>query len=247
MNFFIDVETVPNQKPEALATVKAALKPPGTLKKPESIARWWEEESESAAVEIWRKQSLDGGTQGEIVSIAVAGDAGPVWGQCRAPGESEAALLVAFGEQVQTMLAAGAVVGPDGRTWPVGDPFFVAHNAQFDLGFLWRRCLVHGVRLPFDLPGPMARAGKDFACTMQLWAGFGGRVSLDALCRALGLPSPKDNGMDGSKVFDHWLTGHTSTIAVYNMADVAVLREVWHRLNGGRITSDAAASEGLPQ
>jgi hypothetical protein len=237
MNIFLDVETIPNQHPEALAAVRATLKPPAALKKPESIAAWWENEAEGAAAETWRKQSLDGGTAGEIVSIAVCADDGPGWVRCRAPGEGEAALLVAFGQQVQNMLTAAAVAGPDGRTWPVGEPYFIAHNAAFDLGFLWRRCVVHGVRPSFALPGPMARVGKDYACTMLAWAGFGGRVSLDALCRALGLPSPKDNGMDGSKVFDRWLAGHTATIELYNLADVTMLREVWHRLNGGSCTS----------
>ncbi len=242
MNIFIDVETVPSQNPAALAAVKATLKPPGTLKKPESIARWWEEESEGAAQEIWRKQSLDGGTQGEVVSIALAGEDGPIWCQSRAPGESEADLLVAFGRQVQAMQRAAAATTPDGRSWPTDGPYFIAHAAAFDLGFLWRRCLVLGVKLPFNLPGPMARAGRDYFCTMLAWAGFGGRVSLDTLCIALGLPSPKTI-MHGSEVFDHWLAGHIASIEVYNMADVAMLREVWHRLHGTTSTT-STASEG---
>lgn len=233
MNIFLDLETVPSQHPDALAAIRSALKPPGTLKKPESIAAWWANDADAAAVEAWRKQSLDGGTAGEIVSIALCGDDGVGWVRCRAPGESEAALLESFGQQVQAMQDHAAHTGPDGRTWPVGEPFFIAHNAPFDLGFLWRRCAVHGVRLPFTLPGPMARAGKDFADTMLVWAGYGGRVSLDALCRALGITSPKDGGIDGAQVFDRWLAGDVAAIERYNLADAIAVCEVWHRLNGG--------------
>lgn len=248
MNIFLDLETVPSQQPEALAAVRSALKPPGTLKKAESIAAWWANEAEAAAVEAWRKQSLDGGTFGEIASIAVCGEDGEPWVRCRAPGESEADLLRAFGQQVQAMQHSAALTGPDGQTWPCGEPYFIAHNAPFDLGFLWRRCAVQGVRLPFKLPDPMARPGKDYADTMLMWAGFGGRVGLDALCRALGIASPKGEGMEGSQVFDRWLAGDMQAIERYNMADTLAVREVWQRLHGGpAIAATAPMTEDLPQ
>ena len=249
MNVFLDIETIPSQHPEALSSARAMLKPPGTLKKPESIAAWWANEAETAAVEAWRKQSLDGGTAGEIISIAVCGDDGPGWVHCRASGESEAALLKIFGLTVQAMQDSAALTGPDGRAWPGSAPFFIAHNAPFDLGFLWRRCAVHSVRLPFAMPSPQARAGKDFADTMLLWAGYGGRVSMAALCRALHITSPKDGGMDGSQVFDRWLAGDLAAIERYNLADAQAVREVWHRLNGGTaepVKAPAPMMEDLP-
>ena len=113
------------------------------------------------------------------------------------------------------------------------DPYFVAHNAAFDLPFIWRRCVVNGVRLPFRFSRPSAREGKDFACTMLTWAGYGGRVSLDALCRALSIASPKDGGIDGAGVYDAWLAGEHERIAQYNLRDVLATAQVWHRLQGG--------------
>ena len=62
MNLYLDIESIPSQHPDALAQVRAAIKPPATLKKPESIAAWWASEADAAAQEAWRKQSLDGGT-----------------------------------------------------------------------------------------------------------------------------------------------------------------------------------------
>lgn len=232
MNLFLDIETVPSQHPEALATVRAGLKPPGTLKKAESIAKWWEDEADQAAADAWRKQALDGGLHGEIVSIAMASDLGQ-WVRCRAVGGSEAELIAAAFERVQGWRdELAALLAPEARAWQAGI-FPVAHNAQFDMGFLWRRARVNRVAVPDWLPGPSARAGKDYGCTMLLWAGYGGRVSLDSLCGALGVPSPKEGGIDGSQVFDAWLAGETERIAAYNLRDTVALAEVWDRLHGG--------------
>jgi len=231
----IDVETIPSQQPGASDLVRETINPPRTLKKPESIAAWWAHESESAVQEAFAKQSLDGGLNGEIVSIAIVGidlDADEGWARCRAPGESEAALLTDFANAVVERIDRAAAGLVDGFNF-AADPYFIAHNAAFDLPFIWHRCIVNGVRLPFKFPRPTAREGKDFGCTMVQWAGFGGRVSLDALCRALGVPSPKDGGIDGSNVYDAWLDGETERIAAYNLRDTMATAAVWHRLQGG--------------
>lgn len=238
MQLFIDVETVPSQAADALAEVRATLKPPGTLKKAESIAAWWANDAEAAAEEAHRKQALDGGTRGEIISIACCNEDGETWVRCRAEGESEAELLAQFFAQVEGWTQAEAermTLGhPD--AWPIDDHYCVAHNASFDLGFLWRRAIVHRVPVPRWLPGPSARAGKDYGCTMLAWAGWGNRVSLDTLCRALGVTSPKDDGMDGSQVYALWLSGEAAAIERYNLRDAQATAEVWHRLQGrGRV------------
>ena len=116
------------------------------------------------------------------------------------------------------------------HAWP-DEPYFIAHNAPFDLGFLWRRCVVHGVRPAFLFPKPSAREGKDYGCTMAAWAGYKATIGLDRLCRALGVKSPKADGMDGSQVFDLWQAGHHEALAAYNRADVGAVRECWWRLN----------------
>jgi len=235
MNLYIDCETVPSQAPDALALVRGTIRPPGTYKKPESIAAWWATEADAAADEAWRKQALDGGTLGELISIAVVDDHDREWVRCRERGGSEADLLREFFQTVEawTTADAEAVMGRS-EGFPVDDHLPVAHNAAFDLGYLWRRSTVHGVRRPAWLPGPMVRVGRDYSCTMIAWAGYGQRVSLDVLCRALGVPSPKDAGMDGSQVFDAWLEGRHSEIAAYNLRDARAVREVHHRLMGWR-------------
>lgn len=234
MNLYLDIESIPSQHPDALALVRASIKPPATLKKPESIAAWWASEADAAAQDAWRKQSLDGGTQGEIVSVAVTDGDGREWVRCRAVGESEAALLQEFIDTVEGWtrdechkLAATCNAS---SAFPLDSHVVTAHNAAFDVPFLWRRMAVSGLRIPRWLPPPSARPGRGPVCTMLLWAGYGGRISLDSLCRALGLPSPKEGGMDGAKVFDAWQAGQHADIAAYNLKDAQAVAAVWHRL-----------------
>ena len=233
MILFIDVETIPSQAPDALDLVRAGIKPPGTLKKPESIAAWWQTEADAAAAEAHRKQSLDGGTLGELVSIAACTDTeGQQWVRCRADDETEGDLLSEFFAAVEAWTEADAAqcVG-NPHAWPV-DVWPVAHNAAFDLGFLWRRAIVCRVPVPAWLPGPMARAGKEYGDSMGTWAGYGGRVALDTLCRALGVSSPKAGDLDGAGVYDAWRAGDYDRIAAYNLRDAHAVRDVWHRLQG---------------
>ena len=235
MQIAIDIETIPSQEPYALADVRDTIAPPATLKKAESIAAWWATEADAAADAAWRKQSLDGGLRGEIISIAVCKVADPdqSWVRCRAQGESEADLLREFFAVVEEWERAFTATLPAvPSAWPYDPPWPVAHNASFDLGFLWRRARVLGVPTPRWLPGPMARAGKDYGCTMLTWAGYGGRVSLDSLCRALDIHSPKDGGLTGAQVFDAWRAADYTDIETYNLSDVMATADVWQRLQG---------------
>lgn len=232
MKIFIDIETIASQKPGAREQVRATIRPPATLKKAESISAWMATEADGAAEIAFRKQALDGGNFGEIVSIAMVTECGKTWAVCRQSNVFEASLLTAFSMQVSRWIDEEAAAGAGGYNFAT-DPFFIGHNAAFDLGFLWRRAIVAGVHFPFALPAPSARAGKDFGDTMALWSGYGGRVSLDTLCKVLDVTSPKDGGFDGSQVYDAWLAGEYQKIAEYNLRDAIAVGEVWNRLHGG--------------
>lgn len=236
MNLFLDVETIPNTDPQAKDDIRASIKPPGTLKKADSIAAWWANEADTAVEAEWRKQALDGGTHGELLSIAVCDDTGREWVRCRQHGDGVAELLREFFATVESWTTADAQQMLPGRPdlFPIDDHHVVAHNAAFDIGFLWRRSRVHGVPTPPWLPGPMARAGKDYTCTMQAWAGYSGRVSLDTLCKVLCVPSPKAGDITGAGVLDAWMAGRHADIAAYNLADAHAVRAVFHRLMGWR-------------
>ena len=240
MRIYLDLETVPSQAPDARELLKAIIKPPGTLRKAESIAAWWATEAEAAAEELYRKQALDA-ARGEIVSISWMTD------DCLAPTtairsqhDDERIVLAQFFGQLQAALEAAAIRDHRGQAIYDDSPFFIAHNAPFDLGFLWRRSIVLGIRAPFTIPSPTAKPGS-YGDTMTLWAGNRGTIGLDKLCTALGVHSPKGD-LDGGKVYDAWQAGELDRIVKYNALDVLATREIWRRLNWETSASAEAAA-----
>lgn len=229
MQIFIDIETAPTRDADTIAAIRAGIRPPANYKKPETIAAWHESEGEAVALEAIGRTALDGGT-GQLIAIGLArDDDAPPLVLTRRPTEPEAALLVRFLDTVQAWSDSGTVTDAAGRpVWPDA-PYFIAHNAAFDLGFLWRRCIVHGIRPAFRLPGPSARPGKDYGCSMAAWAGYRERVSLQALCRALALPDPKADGT-GAQAWQWWEAGDLDRVATYCAGDVEAVRAIWHRL-----------------
>lgn len=228
MRIYIDLETIPSQAPDARDLVKAGIKPPATHKKPETIAAWWENDAPAAIEEAWRKQALDAAL-GEIVSISWATDDDGPYTAIRSKADDERLVLAQFFGQLQAALEAAAIRDHRGQAIYDDSPFFIAHNAGFDVSFLWRRSIVLGIRAPFTIPSPTAKPGS-YGDTMTLWAGNRGTIGLDKLCTALGVQSPKGD-MDGSKVFDAWQAGELDRIQRYNAADVVATRECWRRLN----------------
>lgn len=229
MRIYLDLETLPSLAPDARELARAGVKPPANYKKPETIEAWWRDEGETAAETAYRKGALDGAT-GELCAVGFASDNTEPVSLVRLRQETESDFLRRALAGINDLLDDNCTTGPDGMRWPV-EPFYICHNAPFDLGFLMRRCWVNGIRPPFKLPPPTAREGKDYGDTMTLWAGYRERISLDRLCRALGVPSPKAEGIDGSQVYDFWQAEDVDAIARYNAADVSATRACWQRLN----------------
>lgn len=227
---FIDIETIPGQSEAARAQAKADTKPPGTLKKPESIEAWWENEGPAAIEATWRKQALDP-AMGEVCAIGYAiGDEQPR-SLVRGRTETEGAFLSrALGEVTRAIEPHIPSNSP--MVSLIEAAYVVAHHADFDLLFLRARCWANRIRLPAWLPKPGARAPRDYGDTMALFAGYGGRVSLDRLCRALGVASPKADGVSGADVCDLWMAGEHDKLAAYNAADVQAVAECWYVMQG---------------
>ena len=111
---------------------------------------------------------------------------------------------------------------------------FCGHNIkEFDLPYLCRRLVIHGVKLPSALD----TAGKkpwevQHIDTMELWK-FGDRksyTSLDLLANILGIPSSKQ-GIDGSQVNTFFYEKKDmESIQHYCMEDVVVTAQVYRRL-----------------
>jgi DNA polymerase elongation subunit (family B) len=109
----------------------------------------------------------------------------------------------------------------------------IGHNIfDFDLSFLYKRSIIHRVRPPVRLSFARYRSSpiNDTMCEWTQWS-FKGRVSLDRLARALGLESSKEQGIDGSRVYDYFCAGCHEEIADYCMRDVELVRAIYRRMN----------------
>lgn len=212
-NVFIDIETVPNQSHEYRAKVLANIKPPAQYKKPESIAQWMAENADAAVDEAVTKTSFDPAA-GHICSIAWAVGDGEV--QCAQTGRSldnEASVIDEFFDALPTM----------------GMSRFIGHYITgFDLRFIMCRAIVLGVKVPALWPRDPKPWDHAVFDTMTAWAGAKGTISLDRLCEALGIDSPKGE-IDGSQVAQAWADGRFDEIAAYNRRDVVAVREVFRK------------------
>lgn len=221
MNIYLDIETIPDQSPGARERIATKMKPPGTLKKAETIAQWERDDKPAAVEEAWLKTSFDG-TYGQVISICWATDHGDTSGLVvpDLSAKSEAALLEVFWSDMRKLAS-----GTSGTK-----PVIVGHNhVAFDLPFLWKRSVIRQQRPPLwwpKAPKPWSDAVFD---TMTQWAGDRERISMDALCEALGIEG-KGEGPTGADVWPMVQAGKLDAVAAYCRADVERTRAMHKRL-----------------
>ncbi|MDH5675111.1 MAG: ribonuclease H-like domain-containing protein [Myxococcales bacterium] len=109
-------------------------------------------------------------------------------------------------------------------------PLVVTYNGRgFDVPFLVARSLVHGIAARVDLLSNRFSLRPHLDLYQLLSGGRAlGPMSLDVVCWALGVTSPKDV-MDGSMVAPAYEKGEIERIARYNAGDVAATIEVFLR------------------
>lgn len=221
--FYLDVETIPGQNPTIIADILANLRPPGSMSKPETIAKWEAEVKPLQAEEQWRKTSFDGAL-GELIFIGFArGDDGIQVVERPSPNDEGGLLSEAFEIMEATLhekeYAQVQVVG---------------HRvADFDLRFIWQRAVIHGIKPPAWLPFGARSWDASIFDTMTRWAGHGNFVSLDKLCTALGIArkgTEIGEDIDGSVVWEFWKAGRHDELRTYCSADVSRVREAHKRM-----------------
>lgn len=235
MNIFIDIETIPDQSPGALDRfmddsvkvtcphkTKAAIGADLGMVESEYKfigaddlkQKWIDSKGEDAkkeqAKEKWLKTSFDGG-YGQICCICIS--VGVFDFKLTAKHEKQ--LLTDFWHEINRVT--------DNRA-----PFFIAHNAKFDLPFLFHRSVINQVK-PNQFFKPFGRHNVDHFCTMEGWAGYNGRIGLDRLCGILGVTG-KTEGMSGADVWPEYQKGNIDKIAEYCMDDVRATKSVYNLL-----------------
>src|SRR5262245_65172612 len=111
-----------------------------------------------------------------------------------------------------------------------GQDMFIGHNLlDFDMLFIYKRSCIHGVRPSVNLSFKRFQSHPIFD-TMWEWTKWHQRISLHELAQALGIPSPKEFGVNGLGIYDLYQQGRHEEIAQYCMQDVKCAREVFYRL-----------------
>lgn len=118
--------------------------------------------------------------------------------------------------------------------WHLADAaeLVVSYNGRgFDVPFLLVRSLIHGIPARVDLlSSPYSlRPHLDLFRLLGHGRGGPGSTSLDVICWALGIESPK-GAMDGSMVAPAYARGEIESIAAYNAADVRATTAVFRHL-----------------
>lgn len=215
---FFDIETIPSQLPGILDEFKAAVTAPAKYSKPESIAEWLKENRDSEAEAAWLKTSFDGGV-GQVVCIGWAvgeGDAqsvfDPHWNGSSA---GEKVTILHFFSQLEA----------------IGRSVLVGHNViGFDLPFIWKRCMVLGIKPPSWFPrNPSKYSSEMVRDTMLLWdqeQRSGG--SMDRICRLMGIPGKGD--ISGADVWPMVKAGDIEAVAEYCRGDVERTRAMFKRM-----------------
>jgi 3'-5' exonuclease len=222
MNIFIDIETIPSQLPGARELAAATAKAPANYTKPESIAKWREENAEAA----YRAQALDG-SAGQIACICLTFDNHSSISRHFNLQLDEAAILRNAFNEIDSAIGAR----------DMSRPLFIGHNhVAFDLPFIFKRAVINGIKPPSGMPRHPKAWDQSVFDTMIEFAGVGNRISQDRLCKALGIPGKPDD-IDGSKVWETISpepgvidTSGIIKVAEYCADDVSKLRQIYKRL-----------------
>lgn len=157
-----------------------------------------------------QKTAFDGGL-GRVICIGYAFDKGPAVSIMH---NSETVMLTDLLNVAET----------------IGTVYVVGHNVTWDVRFLWQRYIVNKIPPPSWLRAAARAKPWDIGDTMTMWNPDRDRkVSLDKLCRILGIPSPKEK-MDGSKIWEAYKAGKVDEIAAYCRGDVEATRACFQRM-----------------
>lgn len=214
---FLDIETRPTDRTDVIDMLRANVKPPAALKKPESITAWLEENTVSEVDAAHRKTALDG-SFGQVLCIGYAID-------------DEAPVTFISGNEKEVLGCFAALL--IALNFDKYQLQIVGHNVlSFDLRFLMQRYIVNQIPVPFLVryaANVRPWESEKVFDTMTSWAGVGQRISLDKLCMALDIDSPKGD-LDGSKVYDYYIHDRLEEIAEYCKRDIEATRKVFNRM-----------------
>lgn len=230
---YLDAETLPSHDPAIREQIAADIKPPGSMKKAETIATWEAEEKPAAIEKAVKQTSLDG-TLGHLACLCWSVNDGEIRGEASVVKADAGYRIPATHAEMldaeRTALdAALRGMERDALATGHGHPVIIGHNvAGFDIRLIMQRAIILGVRLPMWWPLDPKPWSDSVFDTMIAWAGSRDFISQDKLARALGLDGKQ--GLDGSKVAEVWAAGGWQDVLNYCGDDVSQVRGIYARM-----------------
>jgi len=227
-----DIETAPRLDPWVVEYAHEKVSPPKNYTKPDTIAKWWENEGAAAKAGAVAKCALSG-TTGQVVAIGwawmAAGHAmaGPTV-ITQSPHMGEAELLDKFFVCVRAMRQ-----GQNGRQ---ARPTWTGYNITgFDICFLYQRAVALGVEMGVGLPVGAKPWSDSVLDLMHAWCGNakGAMVKKEVCAKALGIDVP-ETAISGAEVPQLWAQGRHDQIAEHCRQDVDMEVEIFRRIIGAR-------------
>lgn len=213
---FLDIESIPTNDGVVKADIAVSITPPGNISKAETIAAWEAEKKPALVAEAIAKTSFDG-AKGRVCSIAWA------W------NDEEPTCTLLMDNEAEFLSRAMSLIEIDRPKFEYHQTRIIGHYvADFDIRFLWQRAFVLGVRMPVWFPLNPKPWSKEVFDTMAQFAGAKGSISLDNLCKALGVEGK--TGVDGSMVAGMWERGEYEAVGEYNVDDVTRVRNVYRKM-----------------
>lgn len=216
---FLDIESLPTDDDAVKAEIAASITPPSTMSKADTIAEWEAKKKPGLVAEAIAKTSFDGG-KGRVCCIGWAWNDEPAQSIQLSDSRDERTFLDAAAELVEITRPKYVAFH---QTKIVGH-----YVADFDIRFLWQRAFALGVRMPAWFPRDVKSWDKNVSDTMFMWAGAKGSISLDNLCKALGIKGK--TGVDGSMVAGMWERGEYEAVGDYCIGDVERVRNVYRKM-----------------
>jgi 3'-5' exonuclease len=126
--------------------------------------------------------------------------------------------------------------------WSIAEKYdeFVTYNGQsFDFPFIITRSAVHRIRPTKNAMSNRYYRSQDLKAKhvdlmdqITFYGAVANRPKLHLVCRAFGIPSPKNGGVAGGDVAKLFAKGYYQEIAEYNLRDViatAAVYKIWRR------------------
>lgn len=208
MNIFLDLETIPDERPHVREYFAQHIKPPGNIRRVDSREQW-EMEEKPAAIEAELRSLALNPWFAQIICVALAVDDE----EPEAYALNERDTLTAFNDRIFHFVKR------------YNSTTFVGHNVLWDLRVIAARCAVHRLPVP-----PIPYNVKPWSDRIYDTANYLGDkpVSMDKLCLTLGIEGKGD--FSGSDVCAAYNNGELPKIIEYCKDDVKRTRSIYNRL-----------------